>query len=255
MNDPLEMPEISVKDRFALIIPVYNHEKKVADVVREALKLGRPVFVVDDGSTDASWERVKAIDGITVIRHPVNEGKGAAIRTGFAAAAPLADWAATIDADGQHDPADVLNLVRAIPPGGRPIIVGRREGMRGSHIPWTSRFGRHFSNFWVRLSGGPAISDSQSGMRLYPLPETMNLNVRARRFQFEVEILVQARWRGIPVLEAPVRVHYEPGDQRISHFRPFVDFLRNTGTFSRLIVTRILIPSFIRKKIKVKRDL
>jgi hypothetical protein len=168
--------------------------------------------------------------------------------TGFAAAAPLADWAATIDADGQHDPADVLNLIRAIPPGERPIIVGRREGMLSSHIPWTSRFGRHFSNFWVRLSGGPAISDSQSGMRLYPLPETMNLKVRARRFQFEVEILVRARWRGIPVLEAPIRVHYEPGDQHVSHFRPLVDFLRNTGTFSRLIVMRILIPSFIRKK-------
>ena len=56
MNDPLERSHISVKDRFALIIPVYNHEKKVADVVREALKLGCPIFVVDDGSTDASWE-------------------------------------------------------------------------------------------------------------------------------------------------------------------------------------------------------
>jgi len=248
MNDPLEMSDIPVKDRFALIIPVYNHEKKVVDVVREALKLGRPVFVVDDGSTDASWEKVKAIDGVTVLHHPVNEGKGAAIMTGFAAAAPVADWVATIDADGQHDPVDVLNLIRAIPPGERPIIVGRREGMLGPHIPWTSRFGRHFSNFWVRLSGGPAISDSQSGMRLYPLPETMNLKVRARRFQFEVEILVRARWRGIPVLEAPVRVTYEPGDQRVSHFRPLVDFLRNTGTFSRLIVMRILIPSYIRKK-------
>ena len=248
MNDPLEMSDIPVKDRFALIIPVYNHEKKVVDVVREALKLGRPVFVVDDGSTDASWEKVKAIDGVTVLHHPVNEGKGAAIMTGFAAAAPVADWVATIDADGQHDPVDVLNLIRAIPPGKRPIIVGRREGMLGPHIPWTSRFGRHFSNFWVRLSGGPAISDSQSGMRLYPLPETMNLKVRARRFQFEVEILVRARWRGIPVLEAPVRVTYEPGEQRVSHFRPLVDFLRNTGTFSRLIVMRILIPSYIRKK-------
>jgi glycosyltransferase involved in cell wall biosynthesis len=248
MNAPLQVSDRSVKDRWVLIIPVYNHEKKVADVVREALKLGRPIFVVDDGSTDASWEQVKSIAGIVVLRHPVNEGKGAAIMTGFAAAAPLADWAVTIDADGQHHPADVLNLVRAIPADERPIIVGRREGMLEPHIPWTSRFGRHFSNFWVRLSGGPAISDSQSGMRLYPLPEAMNLKVRARRFQFEVEILVRARWRGIPVLEAPVRVSYEPGGRRVSHFRPFVDFMRNTGAFSRLIVMRILIPSFIRKK-------
>jgi glycosyltransferase involved in cell wall biosynthesis len=249
MKDPLERQEISVKHKFALIIPVFNHEDKVADVVRGALMLGCPIFVVDDGSTDASWDNVKSIDGIVALRHRVNEGKGAAIMTGFAAAAPLADWAATIDADGQHYPADVMNLVQAIPSAERPIIVGRREGMLEPHIPWTSRFGRHFSNFWVRLSGGPAIGDSQSGMRLYPLPEIMGLNVRARRFQFEVEILVRACWKGIPILEVPVRVHYEPGDQRVSHFRPFVDFMRNTGAFSRLIFMRVLIPSFIRKKI------
>ena len=107
------------------------------------------------------------------------------------------------------------------------------------HIPWTSRFGRKFSNFWVRTSGGPKISDTQSGMRIYPLPETMGLNARARRFQFEVEILVQARRRGIPIIEAPVSVVYGADGARISHFRPFVDFFRNAKTFTRLIFTRI----------------
>jgi glycosyltransferase involved in cell wall biosynthesis len=244
MIDARVMTDDAGKNRIALIIPVYNHEKTVARVAREALDLGWPVFVVDDGSADSSWQSAKTVDGITVLHHPVNRGKGAAIMTGFAAAAPQADWAVTIDADGQHHAEDVPNLVCAIPPGRRPIIVGRREGMMDPHVPWTSRFGRHFSNFWVRLSGGPTIGDSQSGMRLYPLPEAMNLNVRARRFDFEVEILVQAHWQGIPVLETPVRVTYEPGEQRISHFRPFVDFLRNTRAFSRLIMTRILVRPF-----------
>lgn len=239
---------VSAQGPVALIIPLYNHEEKVAHVVREGLKLGWPVIVVDDGSTDSSVQRIEAIEGIVILRHHRNEGKGAAILTGFAAAAPLADWAITIDADGQHDPEDALNLIRAVPPGKRPIVIGRREGMLGPHIPWTSRFGRHFSNFWVRLSGGPAVADSQSGLRLYPLPEAMHLKVRARRFQFEVEILVRACWRGIPVLEAPVRVTYAPRGSRVSHFRPFVDFLRNTGTFSRLIFMRILIPPWIRRK-------
>jgi hypothetical protein len=85
-------------------------------------------------------------------------------------------------------------------------------------------------------------------MRLYPLPEAMNLNVRARRFQFEVEILVRAHWQGMPVIEAPVRVTYRPGAGRVSHFRPFVDFMRNSETFTRLIFMRILVPSFIRRK-------
>jgi hypothetical protein len=111
--------------------------------------------------------------------------------------------------------------------------------MVGRDVPWTSRFGRKFSNFWVRCAGGPALSDTQSGMRIYPLPEAARLEVRARRFQFEVEILVKAGWAGIPVVEAPVGVSYRPGMERISHFRPFVDFCRNSAAFSRLICQRI----------------
>ena len=175
-----------------------------------------------------------------MLRHETNRGKGAAIRTGFAALAGKADWAVTLDADGQHDPNDIPGMIRAIPAGSRPIVVGRREGMTGADVPWTSRFGRKFSNFWVRAAGGPPLSDSQSGLRIYPLPEAARLPVRSRRFQFEVEILVRARWRGIPVIEAPVGVSYAPGMKRISHFRPFIDFCRNTETFSRLIVQRML---------------
>jgi glycosyltransferase involved in cell wall biosynthesis len=226
----------------AVVIPVYNHEQMVADVVRRALALGLPVWVVDDGSTDRTQERIRGIDGIRILRHRSNRGKGAALLTGFAAAAGVADWAITLDADGQHDPPDARKLIAAIPAAGRPIIVGRREGMLAADVPWTSRFGREFSNFWVRASGGPAVSDSQSGFRAYPLPECLHLGVRARRFQFEVEVLVQARRRGMPVIEVPVGVSYTPGTRRISHFHPFYDFLRNTGLFSRLIVQRILCP-------------
>lgn len=230
------------KNRFAFIIPVYNHAATVAHVAKQALALNFPVFVVDDGSTDETSGRLAGIQGINILRHAKNEGKGAAIITGFMAASRVADYAITLDADGQHYPEDALTLIDALPAKKRSIVVGAREGMTadlGAHIPWTSRFGRKFSNFWVRLSGGPRLSDSQSGMRIYPLPEALNLNTRARRFQFEVEILVQARRHGLEVVEAPIRVDYNPDGARISHFRPFVDFLRNARTFTRLIFTRI----------------
>ncbi|MCX5849375.1 MAG: glycosyltransferase family 2 protein [Deltaproteobacteria bacterium] len=230
------------KNRFAFIIPVYNHTATVAQVVKDAQAVGFPIFVVDDGSTDNTFDQIKEISGIQILRHPQNQGKGAAILTGFAAAAAVADWAITIDADGQHYPQDAQKLIKALPKKIRPIVVGARAGMEGEHVPWTSSFGRKFSNFWVRISGGPAISDSQSGMRIYPLPESLNLKTKTRRFQFEVEILVQATRDGIPVIEAPVRVHYNPEGGRISHFRPFVDFLRNSSTFTRLIFTRIFPP-------------
>lgn len=227
------------KDRFAFVIPVYNHAGTVAQVVRDALVPGYPVFVVDDGSTDDTYDRIKNIQGIQFLRHAQNQGKGAAILTGFAAASAVANFAITVDADGQHYPEDALNLIKVIPKNSRPIVVGARAGMTGEHVPWTSSFGRKFSNFWVRTSGGPKISDSQSGFRIYPLPEALKLKTKARRFQFEVEILVHAKRNGIPVMEAPVRVNYNPNGARISHFRPFVDFCRNSSTFSRLIFRRI----------------
>lgn len=226
-------------DRVATVIPVYNHERAIAAVVLQALELPWRLIVVDDGSTDGTCSRIKDIKGVTVLRHAENRGKGAAILTGFAEAGKWADWAVTIDADGQHNPEDSWNLLRAVPPGVRPIVVGRREGMDHAHVPWKSRFGRGFSNFWVRASGGPGITDTQSGFRLYPLPECALLSVRARRFQFEVEILARANRRGIPIMEVPVGVVYQPAGERVSHYRGFVDFLRNSATFSRLIFGRI----------------
>jgi len=230
---------ISNKGKFAVIIPVYNHGQAVAAVVEKAMRLSLPVFVVDDGSTDSTRENLAPISGIHLLVHDENRGKGAALLTGFAEASKLADWAITMDGDGQHHPEDALNLINAIPPGQRPIMVGMRTGMAAKHVPWTSQFGRKLSNFWVYVSGGPCMRDSQSGFRIYPLPEAVSLGVVARRYQFEVEILVRARWNGIPVMEAPVKVNYAVAGERISHFRPFVDFMRNSGTFSRLIFRRI----------------
>ena len=103
------------KNRFAFVIPVYNHAGTVAQVVKDAQALGFPVFVVDDGSTDNTYHQIKEIKGIQILRHEINQGKGAAILTGFAAASAVADWAITIDADGQHYPQDAQKLIKAIP--------------------------------------------------------------------------------------------------------------------------------------------
>ncbi len=225
--------------RFAFVIPVYNHPDSVAEVIRKALSSGLPVFVVDDGSTDRTPESIRSVKGATVLSHTVNRGKGAALLTGFtAAAASGADYAITLDADGQHDPTQAPRLMEAARSRGRAMVVGCREGMDDPSIPWTSRFGRKFSNFWVWAAGGPGLSDTQSGYRVYPIPESLRLGTLARRFAFEVEVLVLARRKKIPVLQAPVSVDYKPGGKRISHFRPFVDFCRNSYTFTRLLVTR-----------------
>lgn len=221
------------------MIPVYNHGRKIVEVIRQTLNLNMPVIVVDDGSTDSTYDKIKKIEGIRVLRHSVNRGKGAAIMTGFYEAEKIADWAITLDADGQHHPEDAVGLIQSIPEGRRAIVVGMRTGMREAKAPWTSRFGREFSNFWVWVSGGPRMTDSQSGFRIYPIPESGRLGVKARQYQFEVEILVKAKRNGIPVVEAPVHVTYAQGGIKDSHFHPFYDFFRNFATFSRLITQRI----------------
>ena len=224
--------------RFAVVIPVYNHGTKVKAVVLLAIKLGFAVIVVDDGSTDTTPNRLKGIPGIRVITHEQNLGKGAALMTGFKAAAKISDFAITMDADGQHFPKDALGLIATIREGKKPLITGYRKQMENKSVPWTSRMGRRFSNMWILASGGPVIRDSQSGFRIYPLPETLNLKTRARRYQFEVEVLVKAHRNKMAIIEVPIQVAY-PCD-RVSHFHPFIDFLRNSATFSRLIFRRII---------------
>lgn len=229
--------------RCAFVIPLYNHKATLATVVERAREVGYPIIIVDDGSTDGGGELADQLEGVEqVIHHGENRGKGAALISGMEAAAELADWAISVDSDGQHDPRDAPGLVAAIPDGERPIVIGARRGMDpGKSVPWTSRFGRKFSNFWIWAAGGHLVSDSQSGFRVYPLPETIALRPRSRHFQYEVELLVLARWQGLPVVEAPVTVHYEPKGKRISHFQPWQDFWRNSWAFSRLITARILI--------------
>jgi glycosyltransferase involved in cell wall biosynthesis len=232
--------------RFAVVIPVYNHGATVAAVVLQAAKHGLPIIVVDDGSTDGGCDSLEFMPDIRVVRHPYNLGKGAALLTGMKEAAKTANWGICMDADGQHHPEDMLRLMEAIPESSRPIVVGKRDAMRAA--PWTSRFGRKFSNFWVWVACGVGLSDSQSGFRIYPLPEVFDLDVRARRYQFEIEVLAKAAWQGMPILEAPVGVSYAPIGRRISHFRPWGDFVRNSSTFTRLIVHRVFTPRLWRNK-------
>jgi len=238
---------------FAFVIPVYNHARNVGMVAGQALASGAPVFVVDDGSDDGSEAALAQIGAARVIRHPENRGKGAAILTGLSAAAAAgARFAVTVDADGQHRPDEARRLLAAVFAGTeavpRPcLVVGLRLGMKELAVPWSSRMGRAFSGFWVWASGGPRLVDSQSGFRVYPVAETLALPTRSRRFEFEVEVLVHAHRAGIPIREVPVSVAYDPPGGRVSHFRPWRDFGRNSAVFARLILARFTSPATRRR--------
>jgi uncharacterized protein (DUF2062 family) len=107
-------------------------------------------------------------------------------------------------------------------------------------VPGASHFGRAFSNFWVRLETGVDLSDTQSGMRLYPVKELLALRLLKTRYDFEIEVLVKIIWAGISARSVPVSVHYPPKEERISHFHKFIDNWRLTQLHTVLLCRRLL---------------
>ena len=175
---------------------------------------------------------------ITLLRHPVNRGKGAALLTAMQYAHDHgADYLITLDADGQHFPEDIPRFLPHLRPD--TILLGHRADVTGD-MPGSSRFGREFSDFWIHTETGRQVLDSQSGFRTYPLPASLQLPVRSSRYGFEVEILTRALWSGLQVASVPIRVHYPPRSQRISSFHPLRDNTRLTALHARLIARQLL---------------
>ncbi|UFS69377.1 DUF2062 domain-containing protein [Geomonas sp. RF6] len=233
-------PEVPAP-RTLVVIPLYNHSQTVRGVAEKALAAGFPVLVVDDGSTDAGLEVVK---DLPVQRHhlAVNAGKGSAILAAAAVAAEQGFEAIlTIDADGQHDPADARLLVEAAAADWPSLVIGARRMDKEDNVPASSLFGRDFSNFWVRLECGQTLPDTQSGYRLYPVDFLVGGRFFSRRYTFEIEVLVRAAWAGLPISSVSVSVYYPPGEERISHFDKFRDNVRLTCLHTCL-VTRSLLP-------------
>ena len=219
----------------AALIPALDCEATIGAVVRGTRAHLARVLVVDDGSHDATADAAKAA-GAEVIRHGVNRGKGAALRTGLAALRQRGvTHVLTLDGDGQHLPADVPALLAASAAEPRALVLGARQHEPGSLAP-IRVFGNRFANRWVRIACGATFADTQSGFRVYPVAETLALGCRANRFAFETEVLIRAVRMGIPVRSVPVRVYNPPAGERVSHFRGFSDTVRIVLTVIGLLL-------------------
>ena len=207
-----------------IAIPAYNEEQTIRGLAEASLCLGPRVIVVDDGSTDATAARVADLR-LTLLRHDVNRGKAASLRTAFAhALAHDARCVVTIDGDGQHDPDDAVALVDAWRQRPDCIVIGSRLHDVAS-IPRARYLANRFACFWISWAAGHRIADSQSGFRVYPkavMTIALASRVRGGRFTFESEILIEAARCGHPTSSIRMPARY-PAGARASHYRAVVD--------------------------------
>ena len=223
-----------------VIIPLYNHAKTLAAVTEGVRQYFEDILVVDDGSTDNAASVLESLS-VPVLSHAVNTGKGTAIKDGAAYARQNGfTHILTIDADGQHFPEDLAGLAAKAKENPFSIIIGCRD-FNTENVPGLSRFGRKFSAFWARVQTGKKISDTQSGLRAYPVMIFDCLRLRETRYSFEEEVLVKAVWAGFGVGEIPARVRYFEKQERVSHFKKFADGFRGTSLNTRLTL-RALLP-------------
>ncbi|AEH01939.1 DUF2062 domain-containing protein [Lacinutrix sp. 5H-3-7-4] len=215
------------KQNICVLIPTYNNAATLKRVIDGVLEYTDNLLIVNDGSTDATPQILENYTTVKQLHIPENKGKGNALREGFTKAESLGyTFAITIDSDGQHYPNDLHNFITGLENAANDnvIIVGARN-MEQANIPGKSSFGHKFSNFWYWFETGIKLTDTQSGYRLYNLKAVNALNLVTNKFEYEIEIIVKAAWKGIDVFNVPVKVLYDK-DERVSHFRPFRDFTR-----------------------------
>ncbi len=205
-----------------IIIPTYNNAGTVEDVLKRTLEQGYPVMVVNDGCTDSTKDILGQYPQITVITHPENRGKGAALKSAFKKAREMGyKFALTLDADGQHYPEDIPLLMAQ--KGDRTLVVGSRN-MQGKD--GKSSFANKLSNRTFAAYSWTWIPDTQTGYRLYPLNDLPPLWVISARYEAELSLLMFSAWKGIKLVPVEIRVNYP--EDRVTHFRPFQDFTRIT---------------------------
>lgn len=224
-----------------VVIPCLDAEATLSAVIHAARQHVPHIIVVDDGSRDGSAMAAQA-SGAELHQHATNRGKGAALLTGLTAAhAAGFTHAITMDADGQHLAEDLPTLLESARQTPRALLIGARD-FSVPNVPGGSRFGRNFSNWWVHLETRLPLTDTQSGLRVYPVASILALQLGAGRFEWEIEAIVRAAWAGVPVLDVPVSVYYPPASERISHYRAWVDSTRITFKHFRLLGRLALRP-------------
>jgi glycosyltransferase involved in cell wall biosynthesis len=214
------------------LIPGYQEGPRIAPVVAGA-RAHLPVVVIDDGSTDNTAAQAEAA-GATVLRQVPNAGKGAALRMGFRYALEQGAAAVvTLDADGQHDPAEIPSFLAAFEASRPELIVGRRDFRT---MPAVRRLSNTLGGWVFSAAVGRHVPDNQSGYRLIgrQLMAAL-LDSDESGFEFEVEMIARCIALGLPMADVPIRTIYGGESSHIRPWRHFTEFMRVSRDARRIV--------------------
>ena len=200
------MAQVTQQLKIIAAMPAYNEESYIGTMVLKTRKYVDEVIIVDDGSTDETSEIAK-LAGATVVQHDRNKGYGAAIQSILAEARKRTpDVLVLIDADTQHNPSDIPDLIKPILDG-FDLIIGSRE-LKKSNIPFYRRIGQKVLMYSTRILSGKRLSDTESGFRVFSKKAITSLKLRENGMAASAETIAEATKRNLKVTEVPISVIY-----------------------------------------------
>jgi glycosyltransferase involved in cell wall biosynthesis len=233
-----------------LVIPAYEPSHSLPGLIAATLAAGgrlfRAVVLVDDGSSSACspvFEAASRDARVHLVRHAVNLGKGAALKTGLNYALvrwPNAVALVTADADGQHAPEDIVRVAEAAAASPGKLVVGTREF--SGQVPLRSQVGNVLTRMVLRVFAGMSVADTQTGLRAWPLEYCRDcLKIISNGYDYELECLLafKSRYGAHSIVQVPIRTIYTDGN-RSSHFNPVFDSMRVYFVFLRYCASALL---------------
>lgn len=237
------------------VIPIYNHHDTIAATVAQLLPYALPIIIVDDGSDEATKTALAALqqahpNDVAVHHLAVNTGKGGAVMEGLRQAQQRGlTHALQIDADGQHNAADIPRFWQLAEQHPQALISGAPQ--YDDSIPTARKIGRQITHFWVHIETlSLQVKDTMCGFRVYPVEATLTTieaHCPGTRMDFDIEIMVRMYWRGVPIHFIPTKVIYPEGGR--SHFQGLADNWRISKMHTRLFFGMLLrLPKLLQRK-------
>jgi len=205
-----------------VVIPTYNEDKTISELIDKIRSLGLDIVIVDDGSTD-NTAKIAAEKGVLLIRNEKNEGKGSSLIKGFNYSLDKGfDAVICMDGDGQHLPEEIPNFIHLAEHSTSSIFVGNRMS-KTRNMPFIRMLTNRFMSWFISQVARQKIYDTQCGFRLIKNDVLRKVGLKTSKFEIESELLIQASRLGFKIESVPIKSVYA-GEK--SQINPFLDTIR-----------------------------